>query len=89
MPPKGSPKKGKAAKEQLPGPTVDEAKTLISELCSLFYDQGWVGGTGGGISVKAGDGNIVMAPSGKHGNPVAPSPCCMAPTRLLCASSAA
>eukprot|EP00955_Chlamydomonas_euryale_P104002 365535-Chlamydomonas_euryale.AAC.38 len=46
------------------GPTVDEAKALISELCSLFYHQGWVGGTGGGISVRAVDGNIVMAPSG-------------------------
>jgi hypothetical protein len=38
-----------------PGPSVDEAKTLIAELCGLFYNQGWVGGTGGGISVKAGD----------------------------------
>lgn len=26
--------------------------------------QGWVSGTGGGISVKAADGRIVMAPSG-------------------------
>ncbi|GLC57171.1 hypothetical protein PLESTB_001194900 [Pleodorina starrii] len=42
---------------------VDEAKSLICELCRLFYDQGWVSGTGGGISVKAGD-QIVMAPSG-------------------------
>ena len=42
---------------------VHEAKELICELCRLFYDQGWVGGTGGGISVKAGD-LIVMAPSG-------------------------
>jgi hypothetical protein len=43
--------------------TVEEAKSLICELCHQFYDQGWVGGTGGGISVKAGD-SIVMAPSG-------------------------
>ncbi|KXZ48768.1 hypothetical protein GPECTOR_25g352 [Gonium pectorale] len=43
--------------------SVDEAKSLICELCRLFYDQGWVSGTGGGISVKAGD-QIVMAPSG-------------------------
>eukprot|EP00879_Flechtneria_rotunda_P021292 GHRR01022435.1.p1 GENE.GHRR01022435.1~~GHRR01022435.1.p1 ORF type:complete len:105 (+),score=16.62 GHRR01022435.1:408-722(+) len=42
---------------------VDEAKQLICELCRLFYDQGWVSGTGGGISIKAGD-SIVMAPSG-------------------------
>ncbi|KAG2447166.1 hypothetical protein HYH02_007912 [Chlamydomonas schloesseri] len=45
------------------GISVDEAKTLICELCRLFYDQGWVSGTGGGISVKAGN-EIVMAPSG-------------------------
>ncbi len=43
--------------------SVDEAKSLICELCRLFYDQGWVSGTGGGISVKAHDA-IVMAPSG-------------------------
>eukprot|EP00798_Chlamydomonas_sp_ICE-L_P022241 gene22241-29310_t len=46
------------------GVTVDAAKDLVAELCRLFYDQGWVGGTGGGISVKASDGRIVMAPSG-------------------------
>ena len=43
--------------------SVEEAKVLIAELCKLFYDQGWVSGTGGGISVKAGE-KIVMAPSG-------------------------
>eukprot|EP00775_Hariotina_reticulata_P005707 gene5707-5947_t len=43
--------------------TVEEGKQLICELCRLFYDQGWVGGTGGGISIKCGD-HIVMAPSG-------------------------
>lgn len=26
--------------------SVDEAKDLVAELCRLFYDQGWVGGTG-------------------------------------------
>ena len=64
-----APKAAKTAKaaakaDPIPGPSVDEAKTLIAELCGLFYNQGWVGGTGGGISVKAGDGTIVMAPSG-------------------------
>lgn len=44
--------------------SVEDAKHLICELCRLFYDQGWVSGTGGGISVKAGDDRIVMAPSG-------------------------
>ncbi|CCH40601.1 hypothetical protein BN7_134 [Wickerhamomyces ciferrii] len=36
---------------------------LICELCKLFYDNGWVTGTGGGISIR--DGNkIFIAPSG-------------------------
>lgn len=39
---------------------VPEARRLIAELCALFYDQGWVSGTGGGISIKSLDGNIVM-----------------------------
>ncbi|GIL59229.1 hypothetical protein Vafri_13913, partial [Volvox africanus] len=43
--------------------SMDDAKNLICELCRLFYDQGRVSGTGGGISVKAGT-EIVMAPSG-------------------------
>eukprot|EP00878_Enallax_costatus_P002117 GHUV01002285.1.p1 GENE.GHUV01002285.1~~GHUV01002285.1.p1 ORF type:complete len:493 (+),score=190.38 GHUV01002285.1:198-1676(+) len=45
------------------GITVEEAKELICELCRNFYSQGWVSGTGGGISMKAGD-QVVMAPSG-------------------------
>ena len=45
------------------GMRVDEAKELISEMCRNFYSQGWVSGTGGGMSIKAGD-CIVMAPSG-------------------------
>lgn len=42
---------------------VEEAKVLICEMCRNFYNQGWVSGTGGGISMKVGD-YIVMAPSG-------------------------
>lgn len=42
---------------------TDEAKRLICDLCHKFYQQGWVGGTGGGMSIKA-DDLIVMAPSG-------------------------
>lgn len=41
---------------------------LICELCRRFYDNGWVTGTGGGISIRDVDGpnpNIVyIAPSG-------------------------
>jgi methylthioribulose-1-phosphate dehydratase len=36
---------------------------LIVELCKHFYTQGWVSGTGGGISIRK-DGRVYMAPSG-------------------------
>lgn len=32
---------------------IDEAKSLICEMCRNFYNQGWVSGTGGGMSIKA------------------------------------
>ncbi|KAK3103996.1 hypothetical protein FSP39_023511 [Pinctada imbricata] len=38
-------------------------RNLIPELCRLFYDLGWVTGTGGGISIKQGK-EIFIAPSG-------------------------
>lgn len=36
---------------------------LICELCRMFYNNGWVTGTGGGISIKEND-LIYLAPSG-------------------------
>lgn len=42
---------------------ASDPRTLIVELCRQFYTQGWVSGTGGGISVREGD-RIYMAPSG-------------------------
>lgn len=36
---------------------------LIVELCQQFYTQGWVSGTGGGISIREG-GRVYIAPSG-------------------------
>jgi methylthioribulose 1-phosphate dehydratase/enolase-phosphatase E1 len=51
--------------------SVDEAKGLISEMCRIFYNQGWVSGTGGGMSIKVGD-RIVMAPSGVQKERMAP-----------------
>lgn len=36
---------------------------LICQLCKLFYNNGWVTGTGGGISIREGD-KIFIAPSG-------------------------
>ena len=42
---------------------MSDPRALIVELCKHFYGQGWVSGTGGGISIR--DGNrIFMAPSG-------------------------
>jgi methylthioribulose 1-phosphate dehydratase / enolase-phosphatase E1 len=53
--------------------SVDDAKALIVDLCSTFYAQGWVSGTGGGISIKSSDGRIVMAPSGVQKERMLPS----------------
>jgi len=38
-------------------------RRLIPELCQLFYQLGWVTGTGGGISIKRNEA-IYIAPSG-------------------------
>lgn len=32
----------------------EHPRNLIPELCRLFYNLGWVTGTGGGISIKHG-----------------------------------
>ncbi|XP_016476153.2 putative bifunctional methylthioribulose-1-phosphate dehydratase/enolase-phosphatase E1 1 [Nicotiana tabacum] len=55
----------------LEGTKVKETKTLIAELCRHFYNQGWVSGTGGSITIKVHDDSIpkpqqliVMSPSG-------------------------
>ncbi|KAK7486656.1 hypothetical protein BaRGS_00022057 [Batillaria attramentaria] len=41
----------------------EHPRNLIPELCRVFYDLGWVTGTGGGISIKLND-EIFIAPSG-------------------------
>ena len=38
-------------------------RALIVELCKQFYAQGWVSGTGGGVSIRQG-GRVYIAPSG-------------------------
>lgn len=50
----------------------EEARALICELCFLFYQQGWVSGTGGGISIRSGE-TIYMAPSGVQKERIRPS----------------
>ena len=51
--------------------TVDDAKRAICELGRRFYAQGWVSGTGGGISIRV-DDRVVMAPSGVQKELLAP-----------------
>src|SRR5262245_40967622 len=46
-----------------PVTTLDEGRALICALGRRFYEQGWVSGTGGGISVRVGE-RVLMAPSG-------------------------
>jgi len=41
----------------------EHPRRLIPELCNQMYHQGWVTGTGGGISIKL-DDEIYIAPSG-------------------------
>jgi methylthioribulose-1-phosphate dehydratase len=38
-------------------------RALVVELCKQFYAQGWVSGTGGGISIRH-EGKVYLAPSG-------------------------
>jgi methylthioribulose-1-phosphate dehydratase len=42
---------------------AEHPANVICELCRLFYDQNWVTGTGGGMSVRDGD-LVYLAPSG-------------------------
>lgn len=44
---------------------------LICELCKLFYNNGWVTGTGGGISIRKED-EIYLAPSGVQKERIVP-----------------
>ena len=44
-------------------PQIANPASLIVELCQQFYAQGWVSGTGGGISIRQ-DGRVYLAPSG-------------------------
>ncbi len=49
--------------EDKPVGSADDAKRVICALGRRFYTQGWVSGTGGGISIRH-DGRTFMAPSG-------------------------
>ncbi len=49
-----------------PGASDRSAASLLCEFLRLFYDKGWVTGTGGGICGVLGDGTLLMAPTGVH-----------------------
>ena len=48
-------------------------RELICELLRLFYQKGWVSGTGGGICAAVGSNTVLMAPTGVHKERVKPS----------------
>lgn len=49
-----------------------QTKELLCELLRVFYDKGWVSGTGGGICGPAESGNLFLAPTGVHKERVEP-----------------
>jgi methylthioribulose-1-phosphate dehydratase len=46
-------------------------QNVIVELMKLYYNQGWVSGTGGGVSIRK-DGKVYIAPSGVHKERIRP-----------------
>jgi methylthioribulose-1-phosphate dehydratase len=56
-------------KTALPGQPL---RKIICELLRLFYEKGWVAGTGGGICAADGKGRILMAPTGVHKERITP-----------------
>jgi methylthioribulose-1-phosphate dehydratase len=49
-----------------------QTKELLCELLRVFYDKGWVSGTGGGICGPTDDGNLFLAPTGVHKERIQP-----------------
>ena len=49
-----------------------EQRELLCEMLRLFYDKGWVSGTGGGICATLDDGRLLVAPTGVHKERVQP-----------------
>jgi methylthioribulose-1-phosphate dehydratase len=47
-------------------------RALLCEMLQLFYDKGWVSGTGGGICGALHDGRLLVAPTGVHKERVRP-----------------
>lgn len=53
-------------------PVDQDLRTLVCELLALFYDKGWVAGTGGGLCAATVEGTLLMAPTGVHKERTAP-----------------
>lgn len=51
---------------------VSDNREILCELLRLFYDKGWVSGTGGGICALDGPGRLLLAPTGVHKERVLP-----------------
>ena len=49
-----------------------QTRDLLCELLRLFYDRGWVSGTGDGICGMTPDGHMLLAPTGVHKERVQP-----------------
>ena len=53
--------------EDVPVSTDEQAtRALLVELLGVFYQKGWVSGTGGGICGPADGGGLLLAPTGVH-----------------------
>jgi methylthioribulose-1-phosphate dehydratase len=50
-----------------------DTRLLICEFLRLFYNNGWVTGTGGGICATVADGQVLTAPTGVHKERVLPA----------------
>jgi methylthioribulose-1-phosphate dehydratase len=51
---------------------MSDVRELVCELLRLFYDKGWVSGTGGGICALESPGRLLLAPTGIHKERVRP-----------------
>lgn len=50
-----------------------ETREFLCELLRLFYDKGWVSGTGGGICALDPVGRMLLAPTGVHKERIQPA----------------
>lgn len=51
----------------------NNTRLLVCEFLRLFYNNGWVTGTGGGISAAFAEGQVLTAPTGVHKERVQPA----------------